>query len=115
MQLGKGKNRLGGLGRLNVTSLTLQGNIQHTSNRDKVRTGDDWGRGRRRLRKKKAMPDNYDEVNDAWKKEHGMGLTSYQLAQISNIDNDYQHVNDIHKYEDEIKSKNVEKPKKKKK
>jgi len=115
MQLGKGKNRLGGLGKLNVTPMASQGGMQHTYGRDKVRTGDDWGRGRKRLKSKKAMPDNFDEVNDAWKKEHGMGLTSYQLAQISNIDNDYQHVNDMHKYEDEIKSKNIEIPKKKKK
>jgi hypothetical protein len=106
MQLRKGKNRMGGLGKQSYSPLASQGGMQHTYGRDKVRSGEEWGRARRKMNNKKAMPDNYEEVSDQWKKENGLGLTSYQLSQIANKDTDRQWVDDIKNREDEIKSKN---------
>ena len=52
------------------------------------------------------MPDNAQEVSDQWKKENGLGLTSYQLAQISNKDNDKQWVDELRDQENNIKRQN---------
>ncbi len=106
MQLKKGKNRMGGLGKQSYSPLASQGGMQHTYGRDKVRTGDDWGRARRKLSKRKAMPDDSQEVSDQWKKENGLGLTSYQLSQISNKDNDKQWVDELRDQENNIKKQN---------
>lgn len=111
MQMRKGKNRMGGLGKQSYSPLASQGGMQHTYGRDKARSGDDWGKGYRKAMNKKsksrkAMPDNAQVVSDQWKKENGFGLTSYQLAQISNKDNDKQWVDELRDQENNIKRQN---------
>jgi len=106
MQLGKRKGKLGGLGKNVMAPMGSQGGMQHYHGQGYPRKGDDWSRARKRLSDKRAMPDNAQEVSDQWKKEHGLGLTSYQLSQIENKDLDAEWVKDVQSREDEIKMKN---------